>query len=372
VESLGDKLRAAREEKELNFDQVSRETNIAIRYLEALEREDFSCFPGEAYIIGFLRNYGGYLELDVQELLGLYRALKVQEQPVPEQLLRYPSKFPKIALVLVIVVILGVVGGGVFFFLNRPPKTQTEVAALRSPTEYLMDSDAFERRFYLGDSILVPVGTDRYKLELLKLGEAVTMQIPSRPQPLILDLSREVTEDLNNDGIIDLRIIAADFAKNNAAMGVLLRFEMINAAAIPPLASSETTPETSPSETISSGALAGAIVIFSSPNAYPFTLQSNFQSFCMFRWEILFERDRRERNEQYYQRSQELTIPAQNGIRIWVSNAQAAKFQIIGAGKSTPIELGGAGEVVVADIRWVRDDDNRYRLVLIRLETGNS
>jgi hypothetical protein len=112
-------------------------------------------------------------------------------------------------------------------------------------------------------------------------------------------------------------------------------------------------------------------VIFSSPSAYPFTLQAAFQGYCMFRWEILFERDRQDRNEQYFQRGNELNIQAQNGIRIWASNGQAAKLQVIGGGRTVPAELGGAGEVVVADLRWVRDEENRYRLVLVRLETGN-
>ena len=90
----------------------------------------------------------------------------------------------------------------------------------------------------------------------------------------------------------------------------------------------------------------------------------------MFRWEILFERDRRDRNERYFQRADELNIQAQNGIRVWTSNAQAAKFQVIGGGQTVPVELGVPGEVVVADIRWIRDEDSRYRLVLVRLETG--
>jgi hypothetical protein len=91
----------------------------------------------------------------------------------------------------------------------------------------------------------------------------------------------------------------------------------------------------------------------------------------MFRWEILNERDRRDKNQRYFQRAEDLNIQAQNGIRIWVSNAQAAKFQIIGGGRSVPVEIGAAGEVVVSDFRWIRDEDSRYRLVLIRLETGS-
>jgi hypothetical protein len=124
-----------------------------------------------------------------------------------------------------------------------------------------------------------------------------------------------------------------------------------------------------PVETASISGQSSSTVIFSSPNAYPFTLQAHFQGYCMFRWEILAERDRSGRNERYFQRADELNIQAQNGIRIWISNAQAARFQVIGGGRTVSVELGGAGEVVVADIRWVRDEENRFRLLVARLET---
>jgi cytoskeletal protein RodZ len=355
VESLGEKLRAAREEKGISFDQISRETNIASRYLEALEAENFSGFPGEPYILGFLRNYGDYLGLDVQELLSLYRALKIQEQPIPvEQLLRPASRFPRIAIIAVIVLVVLGAAAGAFFFLQRLPEKAPETAAVRRPAEYVMNTDSLERRFYKGDSVLIPLGTDQYKIELSNLGEAVTLTTPLGS--FVLDLSQEATADLDGDGVAELRITAADFVKNNSDTGALLRFEIY---AVPPAAAEV------PERTVLPAATA---VIFTSPQAYPFTLQVVFQGYCMFRWEILSERDRRGRNEQYFQRSDELSIQAQNGIRIWASNAQTAKLQVIGGGRTAPVELGGAGEVVVADIRWVRDEENRYRLILARLE----
>jgi cytoskeletal protein RodZ len=370
VESLGTKLKTAREQGGLNFDQVSREINIAGRYLEALEAEDFSIFPGEPYVTGFLRNYGEYLGLDVQELLSLYRALKIQEQPVPvEQLLRSPSPVPRILVILALtLVVLAAAGGGAWLFINRPRKAAAAAPSLRTSSEYVMDADSLERRLYRGDSVLVPLGADQYKLELSGLGEALTVTTPTGA--VVLDLSQRVTVDLNSDGIAELQIIAADFVKNDSAQGALLRFEIFNNPVVEaPFPASEGGAGIPEASAVS---LSGATVIFSSPNPYPFTLQSVFQGYCMFRWEILFERDRRDRNEQYFQRSDELNIQAQNGIRMWASNAQAAKLQVIGGGRTVPLELGGAGEVVVADVRWVRDEENRYRLILARLETGNS
>jgi cytoskeletal protein RodZ len=363
MESLGEKLRNAREAKDLSFDQISRETNIAARYLEALEAENFSGFPGEPYIIGFLRNYGAYLDLDVQELLSLYRAYKIQEQPVPvEELLRNPPPFFKIFITVVIIaVVLGAAAGGTFFFRNRPQKAESAVPAGRQVSEYPMSGNSLERRFYRGDSVLVPLEANQYKLELSSLGEVVTLNMPGGT--LVLDLSQEADADLNNDGISDLRITVSDFVKNKADTGVLLRFERSNVPIVPAAASPSL-----PAETDNAAGLANATVIFSSPNAYPFTLQLNFQGYCLFRWEILFERDRAGRNERYFQRDGELNIQAQNGVRLGASNAQTAKLQIIGGGRTVPVELGGAGEVVAADIRWVRDEENRYRLVLVRLE----
>jgi cytoskeletal protein RodZ len=364
VESLGVKLKTAREGKDLDFDQASKDTKIAIRYLQALENEDFSGFPGETYITGFLKNYGAYLDLNIQELLSLYRAFKIQEQPVPvEQLLKKSSLLPKILLITaLIILVLGAIAGGVWFFMNLPKTVRAAEPASRTPVEYTMNGDSFEQRFYIGDSILVPAALDLYKLELLNLGEVVTIRTPDGI--VILDLSLNANVNLDNSGISELRVSAVDYAKNNAGMGVVLRLEL--SSDLPLIEAPTNTPTEAP---ITASAVT---TIFSSSNPFPFTLQSFFQGYCMFRWEILLERDRRERNEQYFQRSDELNIQAQNGIRIWASNAQAAKFQVIGGGRTVPVEIGSPGEVVVTDIRWVRDEDSRYRLIVARLETGRT
>ena len=187
---------------------------------------------------------------------------------------------------------------------------------------------------------------------------------------MILDLSQEANIDLNSDGMPELRITVADFAKNNADMGALIHFTLTDSLSLDMEGLRDITETTNTSSTIITTILpVPNTSVYSS--AFPFTLQVNFQGYCMFRWEILSERDRAGTNQQYFQRNDELNIQAQNGIRIWTSNAQAARFQVIGGGRTVPVEIGTAGEVVVTDIRWVRDDDNRFRLVLVRLETSN-
>ncbi|MDR0569334.1 MAG: helix-turn-helix domain-containing protein [Spirochaetaceae bacterium] len=379
MESLGNKLKISRESKGYTHDQVSQETHISSRYLKALEEEEFSAFPGEPFLLGFLRNYSEFLGLDVQELLSLYRAMKIQAEPVPVDQLLKPSRpfpFKPVIAVLAGLVLLGGIGGIVYILLNRSSKPPAVTVKPHETAEYTLNSAILERRFYQGDAIIVPIGDSRYVITLVHVGDAVTVGAPDRE--VILDLGQDVNIDLNGDGFEELKITAADFVKNESAVGALLRFELDTTVPVLPATAAAPAPQpgTSGSGTLPpvtapvplpAAGLANATVIFSSPSAYPFTLQSNFQGYCMFRWEILSEQNRRERREQYYQKADELNIQAQNGIRIWVSNAATVKIQVIGGGRTVPLELGGAGEVVVAEVRWVRNDENRYQLLLVKL-----
>ncbi|MDR1326545.1 MAG: helix-turn-helix domain-containing protein [Treponema sp.] len=375
AESLGNTLKMTREGKGYTFEQVSMDTHISIQYLRALEEERFNAFPGEPYILGFLKNYGEYLGLDNKELLFQYRSGKIQDQPDPINQLITPRgsslPFKMLLDALILVIVLATAGGGVYYFLYLPRTKTPIVTETRKPVEYALNEGALERRFYLGDSIVIPYGDDQYTLRLSNVGDAVTIMTPVGG--IILDLSQEVRVDLNNDGMGELRITASDFDKNTGDSGALLRFEMDSTLPFYSGASIE-SPESVPTPVLSSAmalpdntGLTNATQILSSVNAYPFTMEVAFQGYCMFRWEILYERDRQDRNEQYFQRGDALNMQAQNGIRLWASNAAATKIQVIGGGRTVPVELGGAGEVAVVDIRWVRDNDGRYRLVMIRL-----
>lgn len=62
--TIGELLRAAREEKKLTIEQVNRETKISVQAIRSLESDDFGAFTSEIYLKGFLRNYGDFLGLD--------------------------------------------------------------------------------------------------------------------------------------------------------------------------------------------------------------------------------------------------------------------------------------------------------------------
>ena len=61
---IGNSLREARERQGLGYPEIELATKIRTKYIRALEEEDFTSIPGDAYIRGFLRSYAEYLGLD--------------------------------------------------------------------------------------------------------------------------------------------------------------------------------------------------------------------------------------------------------------------------------------------------------------------
>jgi hypothetical protein len=64
VFEIGHSLREARERQGLGYPEIESSTKIRAKYIRALEEEDFTAIPGDAYIRGFLRTYADYLGLD--------------------------------------------------------------------------------------------------------------------------------------------------------------------------------------------------------------------------------------------------------------------------------------------------------------------
>jgi len=84
-QSVGEKLRKARLEKGLSFDEVYKQTRIYPRVLEGLEQDRAHNFLSLLYIKGFLRSYARYLGLDGEILLREYMDSQELEkdQPAP-------------------------------------------------------------------------------------------------------------------------------------------------------------------------------------------------------------------------------------------------------------------------------------------------
>jgi cytoskeleton protein RodZ len=70
---VGTILREARNRREVELAEVEVATRIRLRYLRAIESEEWDVLPGGFYTRGFIRTYAAFLGLDGDRLAGDYR-----------------------------------------------------------------------------------------------------------------------------------------------------------------------------------------------------------------------------------------------------------------------------------------------------------
>jgi cytoskeleton protein RodZ len=71
--SFGENLRREREMRGVSLEEISATTKINLRFLQALEAEDFARIPGGLFTRSFLRTYAEYLGLDTERILAEYQ-----------------------------------------------------------------------------------------------------------------------------------------------------------------------------------------------------------------------------------------------------------------------------------------------------------
>lgn len=68
VPSVGERLRAAREDKKMSLEDIAAQTRIPQRHLESLETSSWDKLPAPTYTIGFARSYATVVGLDRTEI----------------------------------------------------------------------------------------------------------------------------------------------------------------------------------------------------------------------------------------------------------------------------------------------------------------
>lgn len=82
-ESIGARLKEAREQRRLTLQQVSETTKVRPYYLEALENDDLSAISSAAQARGFLRIYADFLGLNVDDLLSINKPAESSQTSKP-------------------------------------------------------------------------------------------------------------------------------------------------------------------------------------------------------------------------------------------------------------------------------------------------
>jgi cytoskeleton protein RodZ len=421
MELFGEKLREVRESKKYTIEQVARETRISRRYIEALEREDFSVFPGETYLIGFLRSYAEYLDLDPDHFINLYRNIKIQEQPIPfDELLNNKRKIPPFFTILIITFFIILLGSGIVVLsltVFTKPDTEeiTEKEVEESTPEegdceqFVFDMEVVTKWFKECDSIRMPLGDNTYNIEILKVEEPLSLKVFDKTT--LLFIRKEVSFDLNGDRRLDVTLVYNDLMSsdsgNQANIGIY-KITVSKPIYIAEEGSNDITAETeTTTQTIAAPTTVPVVeeqrvettpfpeedvteeiasreeeqqpdieqevettirviediitVVQESDIREPFSVNIDFRNYCLFR----YSRDEEARDQRFFRRGEVLKIDnIKNELKLWISNAGIVKAKILGK----ELIMGRSGQVVTKLIHWMRNEESgKYQLEIVSM-----
>lgn len=123
--SLGEKLRQAREDRGISISEVAEQTRISSLYLEGIEADDYRALPGGIFNKGFVKSYAKCVGVDEQEALADYaRLIASQDNQVsdetkvyrPEVLTDDRSNSSSFLTIIFAIVILGLISWGAYTF----------------------------------------------------------------------------------------------------------------------------------------------------------------------------------------------------------------------------------------------------------------
>jgi cytoskeleton protein RodZ len=361
MESIGEKLRLARERNNLTIEQIARETHVAKRFLKALEDEDFSVFPGETYAMGFLRNYAENLGLNAEELIGIYRNIKIQEQPLPmTELLDAQPRVQPLRLILIVIAGLLVLGAAAYAIYRAATHGAPQASAVQKPaagvaTDFVFQDEVRTQWFDQGGGISVPVSGKNYRIVVAAIGDSLTLKVPGGTIEMGLGKDRSI--DLDGDSKPEIRIVWNDVDRTSPQKRVNLGlYRTVGPAADAALAAASDTSDTSipaplasasPSPPMRSDAFKPMTVALAAQAGF-FSLDFTFKNDCLFRFLV----DDKTREDRFFQKGEQFTIDtAKKQVTIWLSNAGAARVRIQGK----DFELGELGEVATRAIAWRKD-----------------
>jgi len=359
MDLFGERLKQLREQKGYSLEQVSRDTNIAKKYLIALEEENLSIFPGEPYLIGFLKNYSEYLGLDPDEIVTLYRNMKLQEQPVPMTALLDKRK-PGRSVIILIIVLLAAVGVGAYFlygyYVNNKILVSVKEPAVSDQTEnnniysYNAETVDIEERFPENSIVHIVSKANTYDILVKSVGSNAILSLDG--SELVLNLGEEKSLDLNSDTVMDISLILndIDIRKKTASISIKTIGKEI----------AENTNKIIPEAAVSSLTLKNedAVVIKDADAPEIFVIKVIFRGNALVRYVA----DSGDRIEKYFDKGESFRLDVNKELKLWISNAGSFNGKISGV----EVNFGRSGEVTSYLIKWIKNSDSgKYELKMI-------
>ena len=382
MNQIGPIFREARIKAGKEIDDASRETKIAKKYLIAIENEDFDVFPGETYLIGFIRNYAQFLGLDPDEMVIKYKDYKIQEQPVPiEQLMAKPRKNRK--AVFIIGLLVFVIGIGAYIITKsgtfegskkkgqEKKEVKREAVTVKKVEEKIIvfDEEELIRDFVPGDVILIPFKGEEYRIKITGITDQLSLLIGELPFNVATD--ENVKIDFNRDGVRDVLIVTNVLGEGK--VNLTLKKISEKSSLVAGLPGEKETPTSD--KTVNGGP---EVMIYKESEiaaSLPILPEGVFQILSSYeKTDIKFSAkaddtaylsyipDDGEKVEKLLNPGDAVDVKAVDVLKITAANAAVINVEV----NDVKVHLGGKGEVVAKVIRWYRDraENELYHLVM--------
>lgn len=144
--TLGEELRLARENKGISLRQISDATHIGVRFLQAMEQDNYKILPGGIFNKAFVKSFARYVGVDEEHALAKYQQQldELGGEPVKSSS-RYEvlddgetSSWSSTLLAALTIIILALAIYGAYKYLNRERAPEEKKAAVpTTPTATL-------------------------------------------------------------------------------------------------------------------------------------------------------------------------------------------------------------------------------------------
>lgn len=150
VENFGLYLKHERELRGVPLEEIAEVTKIHIRFLEALENNEFERLPGEVFIKGYIRSYAKVIGFDSEEMVNAYdetvgkdRKEEFEQARLANEIIRSRKKtlagYVIGGVALVGVIIMGY--SGVRSVVEEGKKDRTELLSVSDPSFKIVEPE---------------------------------------------------------------------------------------------------------------------------------------------------------------------------------------------------------------------------------------
>jgi cytoskeletal protein RodZ len=182
AETLGEKLRQAREERGVSIAEVAEQTRISPHYIELIELDDYRTLPGGIFNKGFVKSFAKYVGIDESEALQDYSRLitaqtgtDANDDPKtyrPEVLTDDRASSSRLPTIIFAFVILGLLSGGIILGLNY---YQSNPSTSNSTGNSNSAANANTANTINPIAVATPVVTDEIKFEFKPVSTTINV-----------------------------------------------------------------------------------------------------------------------------------------------------------------------------------------------------